>query len=233
VKLPSTLKARFLRRENRFRVTVEVNGRLAAAHLPNSGRLRELLVPGRTCYLVSRPAAHRRTPYDLLLVAHAGVLVSVDARLPNRLFAEAVSAGRLAPFTDATSLEPEVRYGESRLDFRLEGSAGACWVETKSVTLVERNTALFPDAPTSRGRRHLAELAALAQEGVRTAVVFIIQRPDAAAFAPHTEADPAFGLALTTATTVGVEVYAFRCAVTRKKIYIAYQVPVVLPGDSE
>jgi sugar fermentation stimulation protein A len=175
---------------------------------------------------------HRRTAYDLLLVANAGVLVSVDARLPNRLFAEAVAAGRLAPFAETASLESEVRHGGSRLDFRLQSAAGPCWVETKSVTLVEEGLALFPDAPTARGRRHLRELTAIARRGEHTAVVFVIQRPDATAFAPHIAADPAFGQALAEATAAGVKAHAFRCAVTLEEIRITDEVAVRLPGSS-
>jgi len=226
MQLPSTVEGRFVRRENRFRVTVELAGRTEAAHLPNSGRLEELLVPGRTCYLVPRAASYRRTPYDLLLVACCGVLVSVDARLPNRLFAEAVTAGRLAPFAGCTVLEAEVRRGGSRLDFRLRGPRRTCWVETKSVTLVEDGLALFPDAPTARGRRHLEGLAALVQKGQRAAVVFVVQRPDAVAFAPNARADPPFARLLAEVISQGVEVYAFRCRVTQHAISI---VPSGLP----
>ncbi len=219
--LPSTVVGRFVRRENRFRVTVEVGGNVESAHLPNSGRLSELLTPGRRCYLVPRPSPSRRTPYDLLLVVYRGVLVSVDARLPNPLFAEAVAKGWLTAFAGAAHIEREVRYGRSRMDFRLDGPGGVCWVETKSVTLVERGVALFPDAPTARGRRHLEELIALVREGQRAAVVFVVQRPDATAFAPNARADPAFAHALAEAAALGVEVYAHRCRVTREAISIA------------
>lgn len=226
MELPRTVEGRFVRRENRFRVAVEVAGRVEAAHLPNSGRLGELLVPGRRCYLVPRSSLGRRTPYDLLLIAHAGVLVSVDARLPNPLFAEAVAAGRLSPFSGALTIWREVRHGGSRIDFRLEGPWGTCWVETKSVTLVDGGVALFPDAPTERGRRHLEDLVALAREGHRAAVVFVVQRPDATAFAPNGRSDPAFAHMLVEAASQGVEVYAYRCQVTREEISVS---PPALP----
>lgn len=225
------MEGRLLRRENRFRVAVEMAGNATTAHLANPGRLSELLIPGRICYLVPQPAPHRRTPYDLLLIPHAGVLVSVDSRLPNRLFIEAVEAGRLASFADVTSLASEVRHGQSRLDFRLTGPQGDCWVETKSVTLVEAGLALFPDAPTRRGQRHLADLAALARKGGRAAVVFVIQRPDATAFSPHVATDPAFARGLADAAIAGVEIWAFRCSVTREEIHITDEVPVLLPPN--
>jgi len=228
MELPQTVAARFLRRENRFRVAVELEGREVAAHLPNSGRLGELLTPGKPCYLVERSGGHRKTDYDLLLISHAGVLVSVDARLPNPLFAEAVAREKLAPFAGAPAVATEVHHGSSRLDFRLEYPTGPVWVETKSVTLVEEGRALFPDAPTLRGQRHLKELLDLTEEGQRAAVVFVIQRADAREFAPHAKADPAFAQTLARAHAAGVEVYAFRCAVNRRMVRIETDVPVRL-----
>ncbi len=220
MKLPPTVEGRFLERQNRFRVLVEVDGRPVAAHLPNSGRLTELLTPGRPCRLVPQPDPRRRTPFDLLLMEYAGVLVSVDARLPAPLFAEAVQEGRLPGFSGFTALEQEVRCGESRLDFRLDGPEGPMWVETKSVTLVEEGVARFPDAPTLRGGRHLRELIARVEVGERAAVVFVVQRPDAVAFAPHWEADPAFAARLAEASRAGVNVYAYRCRVGLDEIRI-------------
>jgi len=229
MQLPPTVPGRFLQRQNRFRVLVEVDGHPVPAHLPNSGRLTELLTPGRPCHLVPHPEPHRRTPLDLLLVEYAGVLVSVDARLPGRLFAEAVGEGRLSPFSGFTRLEREVRCGGSRLDFRLDGPNGSLWVETKSVTLVEGGVALFPDAPTLRGQRHLRQLTVQAAQGERAAVVFVVQRPDAEVFIPHARADPAFAAALVEAARAGVEVYAFRCDVSLTQIRIAAPIPVSLP----
>lgn len=229
MRLPPTVDGRFLERENRFRVRMEVDGRPVPAHLPNSGRLTELLTPGRPCRLVPHPEPHRRTPLDLLLVEYAGVLVSVDARLPGPLVAEAVTEGRLPEFSGFVHLEREVRCGESRLDFRLDGPNGPLWLETKSVTLVEDGVALFPDAPTLRGQRHLRQLAAQAARGERGAVVFVVQRPDAEVFMPHHRADPAFAAALTEAARAGVEVHAFRCEVSLTEIRIAVPIPVSLP----
>ncbi len=229
MRLPPTVEGCFLARENRFRVQVEVDGRPVAAHLPNSGRLTELLTPGRPCRLVPRPEPHRRTPLDLLLVEYAGVLVSVDARLPGPLFAEAVIEGQLPEFSGFVHLEREVRCGESRIDFRLDGPGGSLWVETKSVTLVEKGVALFPDAPTLRGQRHLYQLAAQVERGEQAAVVFVIQRPDAEAFMPHVQADSAFATALAEVARAGVGVYAFRCNVRLDEIHITDAIPVLFP----
>lgn len=228
MKLPPLVPARFVRRDNRFRVTVELAGEPAAAHLPNSGRLPELLTPGRRCWLVEFDDPRRKTRFDLKLMAYAGTLVSVDARLPNSLFVEAVAARQLEPFRKFERVDREVRLGDSRLDFRLEGSAGVCWVELKSVTLVEDGVAQFPDAPTERGTRHVRELITAVGRGERAVVVFVIQRVDAVCFIPHDRADAAFGAALRDAARVGVGVYAWTCEVSLDRMVISAQVPVEL-----
>ena len=228
MKLPSLIAGRFVRRDNRFRVTVQLDCGHVAAHLPNSGRLTELLTPGRACWLAEFNSPHRKTSFDLVLVEYAGVLVSVDARLPNTLFAEALVAGRLEPFRRYDHVQREVRRGESRLDFRLSGSEGICWVEVKSVTLVEGGVARFPDAPTARGARHLCELTAAVRQGKRAAVVFVIQRPDARCFTPHVRADAAFGAALQEAASAGVGVYAWTCEVSERSIVVDRQIPIDL-----
>jgi sugar fermentation stimulation protein A len=228
VRLPPLITGRFVRRDNRFRVTVEVEGEPVTAHLPNSGRLTELLTPRRACWLVEFDNPRRKTRFDLMLIEYAGVLVSVDARLPNSLFAEALEAGWLEPFRGYTRFEREVRLGESRLDFRLRGPADVCWVEVKSVTLVEDGVARFPDAPTARGTRHLGELTTAVRGRESAAVVFVIQRADARFFVPHDRADPAFGVAMREAANAGVGVYAWACEVSQQAIRIVGQVPVEL-----
>ncbi len=227
--LPQPLiPARFVRRDNRFRATVEVDGQEVWAHVPNSGRLHDLFIPGRPIYL--HPAGHsrRKTSYDLQLVRMPRALVSIDARLPNPIFAEAVTEGRLPEFPCHT-VQPEVRYGESRLDFRLEGPEEVCWVETKSVTLVDdQGIAYFPDAPTARGSRHLRALLQITRAGCRAAVVFIIQREDAQAFAPAAQVDPEFAQTLDRVAAAGVEVRAYACQVTLQTITLQRAVPVIL-----
>jgi sugar fermentation stimulation protein A len=191
--------------------------------------LTELLTPGRPCWLECVvDSSRRKTGFDLKLVAYAGVLVSVDARLPNPLVAEALEEDRLAPFQGHTAFRREVRLGGSRMDFQVQMPGGLLWVETKSVTLVDRTVALFPDAPTRRGTRHVEELTRAARGGHRAAIVFVVQRPDALRFAPHSVADPAFRMALQSAAQCGVEVHAWTCQVNRSAIAIAEQIPVEL-----
>lgn len=224
MKLSSLVAGRFEQRVNRFRVTVTADGHSVDAHLPNSGRLRELLTPGRPCWLDPRNSPGRKTDYDLKLVEYGDALVSVDARLPNPLFAEALEQGRLDPFRAYQEFDREVSLGRSRLDFRLMRPGGILWVETKSVTLVEEGVALFPDAPTARGTRHVEELTRVVSEGARAAIVFIVQRPDARRFTPHDGADPLFGRALRRAAEAGVAVHAWGCKVSEQAITVAEQI---------
>lgn len=222
------IPAHFLHRDNRFRATVRVMGGTAWAHVPNSGRLHDLFVPNRPIWLHPAANAARKTPFDLKLVQLPEAMVSIDARLPNPLFAEAVAAGRLPEFV-CDDIRSEVRYGDSRLDFRLTGPAGVCWVETKSVTLVENGVARFPDAPTARGSRHLRELLDIVAQGQRAAMVFIVQRADATSFAPAASVDPFFAQTLAEAAGAGVEVRAYACRVTLDEIVLERVIPVHFP----
>jgi sugar fermentation stimulation protein A len=222
-------KATFLRRDNRFRAQVRWDGEIIPAYLPNPGRLEELLIPGRDVWVrPAEPRGARRTACDLVLIDHAGTWVSLDSRLPNALMARVLSCGWLDPFAAYSAFSREVTEGKSRLDFLLTGHEPACWLEVKSVTLVEGETAAFPDAPTARGRRHVAELTCLAERGLRAAVVFVVQRPDARRFSPHDATDPEFGAVLREASTCGVEIYAFTCEITPGHVRPQVTIPVVL-----
>lgn len=228
MRLPPLVPGRFVRRLNRFRVTVIIEGTMVDAHLPNSGRLTELLTFDRPCWLEPIDSSHRKTGYDLKLVEYADVLVSVDARLPNPLFAEALEKGQLSPFQGYKDFKREVALGDSRVDFRLTMPRSIVWGETKSITLVEEGVALFPDAPTARGTRHVRELTDVVSAKGRAAIVFIIQRPDARRFTAHDRADPSFGEALRYAAQAGVDIYAWTCEVSKQAITIAEQIPVDL-----
>ncbi|MCS7287405.1 MAG: DNA/RNA nuclease SfsA [Anaerolineae bacterium] len=224
---PPLIGGVFIKRENRFRVKVEVGGEVFTAHLPNSGRLEELLSPGRAVFVSREAGKERKTPFDLKIVKVGEILVSVDARLPRFIFQEAIEKGRLPDFHGYRVIRGEPRYRGGRFDVLLEGPGGQCLVETKSVTLVKEGVALFPDAPTERGRRHLLELKEALGEGIRAAVVFIIQRQDAFAFSPNFTADPAFVRAFREAVKAGVEALAYTCSVTERRIEIKGEVPVI------
>ena len=225
---PDLVEATFIRRLNRFAANLEVDGREVMAHLANSGRLGELLVPGYRMLLTPVGGDHRKCPFDLALVDLGFTLCSADARLPNVLLAEAIESGRVAEFQGYSRVRREVTYGDSRLDMLLEGPGQSCFVETKSVTLVEDGLALFPDAPTLRGVKHLNSLIHAKEEGYRAAVVFVIQRSDAKEFSPHDVADPLLGETLRKAVGAGVEAFAYCCTVTRQEILLANRIPIKL-----
>ena len=228
---PGLVEGRFLVRLNRFAALVEVAGQEVMVHVANSGRMRELLVLGHRVLLKPASADSRKTQFDLALVDLGFTLASADARLPNVLMAEALARGSLPQFRDYPQLHREVPFTESRLDLMLEGPRGRCYVETKSVTLVVDGVGLFPDAPTTRGVKHLGSLAKAVAAGHRAAVVFVVQREDAQSVAPHDQADPQFGGALRRAVAAGVEAFAYRCRVTPQEITLAEELPVELESS--
>ena len=222
------VEAKFIRRLNRFAALVEIDGDEVMVHVANTGRMTELLTPGRRALLRPANKPERRTAYDLMLVDLGFTLCSTDSRLPPRLVEEAFLEGRLPPFADFDESRREVTFEESRFDLMLSGENGLCYIETKSVNLVEDGVALFPDAPTERGRKHLGTLTKAVEAGHRAAAFFVIQRPDAEAFRPHPTADPAFADALRHAKARGVEIYAYNCRVTRLEISLHHSIPVIL-----
>ena len=222
------VEGRFVRRLNRFAALIDIGCMESLVHVANSGRMQELLEEGRRVLLKPAAGDHRKTAFDLALVDLGHTLVSADARLPNALVHEALQEKRLPQFAGYDHFIREVTYGESRLDIALEGPEGRCYVETKSVTLIVGGTGLFPDAPTSRGRKHIGSLCKAILEGHRAAVFFVVQRDDAQAFSPNDAADPQFGVALRQALSQGVEVYACGCRVTRGEIALSDPLPMKL-----
>ena len=226
------VEGHFLERLNRFAALVEVAGQEVLCHIANSGRMRELLVPGYRVLLKPRSGKHRKTQFDLALVDMGSdlgsCLSSADARLPNTLVAEALDRGSLPQFHGYPRLRREVTFGESRLDLMLEGPRGRCYIETKSVTLVVDGVGLFPDAPTIRGAKHMGSLAQAVAAGHRAAAVFVVQRDDASAFATNDTADPVFGAAFREALAAGVEAFAYRCRVSERAIDLSCRLPIQL-----
>lgn len=233
---PPLVRARFVDRENRFRVRVRIDQTEDLAYLANPGRLKELLIPGQTVWLSPAMSPARKTDYNLTLIEHRDILVSLDSHLPNRLMTKALRARLIPGLEGFHHVESEVPLGKSRLDFLLKNDEGARrWVEVKSVTLVNERVAQFPDAPTQRGRRHLRELIDVVEQGDRASVLFVVQREDAVAFSPHDQTDPGFGELLRAAAAASVEVRAFRCNVSLARLCLDDEIPTSLdrqPGQS-
>lgn len=221
-------RAVFRARLNRFAVSVELEGREVQAHLPNSGRMSELLVAGRPVLLAKQPAQHRKTGYDMILIGWGERWIGVDARMPPPLVEEALQEGRIQALRGYEKVRRETAFGGSRIDLLLSDRTHHCLLETKSVNLVCGDRALFPDAPTLRGTRHLRTLITARAEGHRAAVLFVIQREDARRFSPYEQADYTFAQTLREASQAGVEVYAYRCRVSPQGMDLTDSVSVEL-----
>ena len=220
------LPARFLARPNRFVARVEAEGEELICHVKNTGRCRELLVPGATVWLEESPNPNRKTKYDLIAVEKGSRLINMDAQAPNQVFREWAQAGGFRK--GLTLLRPETTYGSSRFDFYWESSKKRGFVEVKGVTLEEDGVVRFPDAPTLRGVKHLEELVKAHQAGYEAAVCFVIQMEDVRWFAPNDATHPEFGQALRQAAAAGVEVLALDCAVTPGSLEMRNSVPIRL-----
>ena len=217
-------KAAFLARPNRFIAHVLLDGEEVVCHVKNTGRCRELLIPGAEVWLERGTNPQRKTLYDLIAVRKGERLINMDAQAPNRVFAE--WASQLEP--EMTALRAEYTYGQSRLDFCLETPQGLHLVEVKGVTLEEGGHTRFPDAPTERGIKHLQELIRAVENGHKASVVFVIQMENVLDFAPNDATHPAFGVALRQAAAAGVQVVAVNCRVAPDSLEILHRIPVIL-----
>ena len=218
-------KGIFLARPNRFIAHVLVDDTETVCHVKNTGRCRELLVPGARVTLAVSDNAARKTRCDLVAVEKGSLYINMDSQAPNRAAGEALP--RLFP--GLTLLRPETKCGDSRLDFYLEAAGKNWFVEVKGVTLEEDGLALFPDAPTERGVRHLRELACIARAGGGAAALFVIQMKGLRAFSPNQKTHPAFAQALCEAREAGVRLMAYDCLVTPRGMTLDSPVPIVLP----
>lgn len=222
----NVLPGRFLARPNRFIAQVDIAGETHLCHVKNTGRLGELLAPGARVYVQPATNPDRKTRYDLIVVEKDGLLFNIDSNAPNAVFAEYLWERQ--PLGPLCSLKREAVYGHSRLDFTFETEARRYYAEVKGVTLLENGLALFPDAPTPRGVRHLDTLVDCLSEGYGALAVFVIQMSPASAFSPHDVRHSAFGEALRRASKQGVEIWALDCRVTPEELTIRERVPVCL-----
>lgn len=230
MKLPPLIAGTLIRRYKRFLADVTLeDGSVVTAHCPNSGSMKGCAVPGSRVFL-SRSANPGRTyPHTWELVESDGFWAGINTGLPNRLAAEAIGDGTIGELQGYTAIRPEVPYGEhSRIDLLLEGESGRCYVEVKNVTLVEESRALFPDAVTVRGQKHLNELMRVVREGDRGVLLFTVQRGDGQCVAPADSIDPEYGRLLRLALENGVEALAYRALVTPEEIRLTERLPVIL-----
>lgn len=218
----------FLERPNRFEALVRLGKRVERVHVPNTGRLKELLLPGVEVRLLESDNPRRKTRYSLVFARKKEHWFCIASAWANRVFAEAVKRGDVGWLSG--EVRGEVRRQGSRMDFLIGGNT---WVEVKGVTYEEEGIARFPDAPTERGRRHLEELIRLRRSGACSAVVFVALMEHVTRFEPFARIDPAFAGKLREAAASGVWVRAYKCRVRPEEVVLAEELPVdLLVGDS-
>lgn len=231
MKLPPLIPGRLIKRYKRFLADIELaDGSLVTAHCPNSGSMLGCNLPGSPVMLSVSPNPNRKLAHTWELVQVDGYWVGLNTMLPNRLAEEAILDGTIAELQGYPRLRREVPYGSerSRIDILLEGDQGRCFVEVKNVTLVEHGRALFPDAVTERGQKHLRELMEVVRNGERGVILFTVQRGDGSAVAPADAIDPAYGRLLRQAVAQGVEALAYRALVAPHEIRLTQSLPVEL-----
>lgn len=222
------VKGSFIKRLNRFEAMVDIAGEVKLAHVPNTGRCRELLIEGAAVLLERREGTKRKTDYELIMVYKDGRLVSIDSQLPNKLAEEAIRNNVITELTGYSYIKRESTFGNSRFDLYLEKAYEKAFVEVKGVTLEQDGVAKFPDAPTERGTKHIYELIKARMEGYRACLLFVIQLDFADYFTPNKLMDTAFAEALSKAKAEGVEILAYSCRVSPEEVTLCKAMEVRL-----
>ncbi len=219
MKYTNIIKAKFISRPNRFIAYVLVDGNELVVHVKNTGRCKELLVPGCTVYLEKADNPERKTPYDLVAVEKNGRIINIDSQAPNKVVKEwLLSQGQY------DKVQPEYKYGNSRIDFYMEKAEDQYLMEVKGCTLFIDGIGYFPDAPTERGAKHLRELTGAVQKGYHASVAFVIQGEGITEVRPNEATDPDFAKAFYEAKAAGVEMIFYLCKVTDDSLYIIREI---------
>lgn len=230
MKLPALIPGILVKRYKRFLADVTLeDGSMITAHCPNSGSMKGCAAPGSRVFLSRSSNPGRAYPFTWELVESDGFWAGINTVRPNRLAREAIENGTIAELTGYETIRAEVPYGEhSRIDLLLEGPAGRCFVEVKNVTLIENSRALFPDAVTTRGQKHLNELMRVVKEGSRGVIFFTVQRGDAESLSPADTIDPEYGRLLRLALANGVEALAYRADISVNEIFLTQRLPIIV-----
>ena len=226
MKYENTKRAVFLDRPNRFIAHVDLNGQTETVHVKNTGRCKELLIPGTEVILEESVNPARKTKYDLICVNKSGRWINMDSQVPNKAAAEWIRAGRLFP--EEVTLKTEKVYGNSRFDIYVESPCRKAFIEVKGVTLEENDIARFPDAPTQRGVKHVEELIRCQEDGYEAYLLFVIQMKGIREFEPNWSTYPQFGEVLQKAQNAGVHLLAYDCLIREDYIEIQDPVPIRL-----
>lgn len=228
--LAQLIPGRLIRRYKRFLADIELpDGSQVSAHCPNSGSMAGCAVPGSRVLLSRSTNLKRKYSHTWELVQADGCWIGINTWLPNRLAHEAIEAGVITELQGYCEIRQEVPYGvNSRIDLLLTGEKGLCYVEIKNVTLVGNSTALFPDAVTIRGQKHLRELMQVVRSGHRAITLFMVQREDAVSMSPADAIDPTYGQLLRQASDAGVELLAYQAQVSPTEIRVTKPLPIHL-----
>ncbi|NLW45794.1 MAG: DNA/RNA nuclease SfsA [Firmicutes bacterium] len=216
----------FIERPNRFIARVLFNEKAETVHVKNTGRCREILIPGVKVILEKAKHKERKTAYSLIAAYKGVTLINIDSQAPNQVVYEALQQGLLPQFGNLTRLLREVRFGNSRFDIYYENESESGFIEVKGVTLERDGMALFPDAPTERGAKHLLELAEAVKSGFKAHVFFLIQMKGPDRFQPNTIMDPKFTESLQLARNGGVEILAYDTVVREDSLIMGEPVEV-------
>ena len=223
-------EGKFISRPNRFIAIVEIDGKEEKAHVKNTGRCRELLVPGTKIFLQEHDNPNRKTRFSLIGVMKGNRMVNMDSQAPNQVVGEWLMDGGIYKSPDL--VKAEQKYGNSRFDFYLEGDGKKAYLEVKGVTLEEEGVARFPDAPTERGIKHIEELMKAKEEGYDAYIVFVIQMKGVHVFEPNDRTHKAFGDILRRAEKAGVHILAMDCQVEEDQLVIDQPVPICLESQT-
>lgn len=216
LKYNNVRQGKFINRPNRFIANVEIDGKKKSCHVKNTCRCKELLMPNATVFVQEAADSKRKTKYDLISVYKGNRLINIDSQAPNKVFHNWVLESNF--FKDVTLIKPETKYKNSRFDYYIETAGSKNFIEVKGVTLEENGVALFPDAPTERGVRHIYELISSLDDGYEAWIVFIIQMKGIQNFTPNVKTHKAFGTALEEARRSGVNIIALDSIVTKDSI---------------
>lgn len=222
------VKGEFISRPNRFIANVLIDGEIHKCHVKNTGRCRELLVPGCEVWLEHSKSEKRKTEYSLITVNKSGKLINMDSQAPNKAVEEWLEKGGLLP--NIKLLKREQKWGDSRFDFYFETENEKAYAEVKGVTLEENGVVMFPDAPTERGVKHVKELYKLKEKGFSAYLIFVIQMKDVKYFTPNIKTHKEFADALIEAEKAGVKIVAADCFVSPDTMEIRDRVRIVLKG---
>lgn len=226
MKYDNIKKGIFIDRPNRFIANVEIDGKTEVVHVKNTGRCRELLIPGVTVYVQEFKNTTRKTKFDLIAVCKGSKLYNIDSQAPNKVFGEWILKNGY--FGEVEYIKPECKYGDSRFDFYIQAKDRRIYAEVKGVTLEEDGILMFPDAPTERGVKHIKELCKCVDEGFEAYICFVIQTEKVKYFTPNKRTHPEFAEALLAAKNKGVEILCVNCNVTEDSLEINEFVEVKL-----